>query len=195
LRTGQKRPLRAGIDDAPPIPIQAGDPALGNFRGYEVDLLTNLAERLDYTLEYHRALWSRITGDLISGRLDLVCSAATVTEQRQAEVSLCSPHLKLRLALVVREDSLNSLNAATSRFGVRHGTTAQAFLHGRLELPPAMVSELNEELYKALSRGQLDAVIDDSPMAMHFAKSFARLQYKGRDQCCLINAGVGRHSW
>ncbi len=35
------RTVRVGIDDAPPAPMQLGNPDAGDFRGYEVDLLEN----------------------------------------------------------------------------------------------------------------------------------------------------------
>jgi polar amino acid transport system substrate-binding protein len=175
----RKRLLRIGVDDAPPIPLQMGDPALGTFRGFEVDLLEALAEQLDLVMEYRRAWWSLITDELVARRLDLVCSAATVTEERKAEVDFCAPHLKLQLGLVVRRDSPYPLDAAASRFGVRRGTTAEEFLREGLGLQPVTVSESNEELYAALSHGQLDAIIDDSPIAIHFANAIPGLIYRG----------------
>jgi ABC-type amino acid transport substrate-binding protein len=48
----QKRLLRVGIDDAPPVPMQMGDPASETFCGYEVDLLRLLAKRLNRAIEY-----------------------------------------------------------------------------------------------------------------------------------------------
>lgn len=175
----KKSSLRVGIDDAPPIPMQVGDPALGTFRGYEVDLLEAIAERLDRTIEYQRAWWSLITKELTAGGVDLVCSAATVTEERKAEVSFCVPHLRLQLALVARQNSPDPLDTAGSRFGVRRGTTAEEFLRGRLRLEPTTLSESNDELYDAVSKSQIDAVIDDSPIALHFAKATPGLSYRG----------------
>jgi ABC-type amino acid transport substrate-binding protein len=177
--TEQKRLLRVGVDDALPVPMQMGDPASDTFRGYEVDLLRLLAGRLHWAIEYHRARWSLITSELSSGRLDLICSAATVTERRKTEVNFCTPHLRLRLALVVGENAPNPLDAAVSRFGVRRGTTAEEFLREGLGLQPVMLSESNEDLYHAVSNGQLDAIIDDSPIATHFASSIAGLSYRG----------------
>lgn len=171
--------LRVGIDDAPPTPMQIGDPGSGTFRGCEVDLLGRLAERLDYALQYRQAKWSLITGELVSGKLDLICSAATVTEQRKAQVSFCKPYLKLRLALVVRENFPEEIVPAEIRYGVRRGTTAEEFLGSRLGIRPAAISESNEELYSALSNSELDAIIDDSPIAIHFVKCTAGLSYRG----------------
>jgi ABC-type amino acid transport substrate-binding protein len=178
-RVVKKRLLRIGIDDAPPIPLQMGDPASGTFRGYEVDLLEALAEQLDVVTEYRRAWWSLITDELVEGRLDLVCSAATVTEKRKVRVDFCAPHLKLQLGLVVRRDLSDPLDAATTRFGVRRGATAEEFLREGLGRQPVTVSESNEELYDALSASQLDAIIDDSPIAIHFANARPDLSFRG----------------
>ena len=108
--------------------MQIGTPESGDFHGYEVDLLQKLAKRLDFSIQYRRALWSVIFGELSSGGLDLVCSAATVTAERAREVDFCAPHLKLSLALVTREELSADLDISASRVGVRHGTTAAAYL-------------------------------------------------------------------
>jgi ABC-type amino acid transport substrate-binding protein len=100
-------------------------------------------------------------------------------EQRKAEVNFCTPHLRLQLALVVRKNAPDPLDAAKNRFGVRRGTTAEKFLREGLGLEPVRLSESNEELYNAVSNGQLDAITDDSPIAMHFASSIAGLSYRG----------------
>jgi ABC-type amino acid transport substrate-binding protein len=34
-----ERDVRVGTDDAPPVPMQLGNPETADFRGYEVDLL------------------------------------------------------------------------------------------------------------------------------------------------------------
>jgi polar amino acid transport system substrate-binding protein len=149
LRRGE---LLVGIDDAPPVPMQIGSPETGDFRGYEVDLLEALAHRLGRTLRYRRAYWSALVGDLAAGRLDAVCSAATVTPERARVVDFCTPHLTLTLAVVTCTDDLAGTGLSSRRVDV-----------------PASRSESNDALYAALAAGQLDAVVDDAPIAAHFA--------------------------
>jgi extracellular solute-binding protein (family 3) len=96
------RPIRVGIDDAPPAPMQLGNPDTGDFRGYEVDLLQEIGQRTGFELSFRRALWSVIVRELVAGDIDLVCSAATVTKEREREVDFCFPHLSLALAVVKR---------------------------------------------------------------------------------------------
>jgi polar amino acid transport system substrate-binding protein len=175
LRPGH---LLVGIDDAPPVPLQIGSPENGDFRGYEVDLLEALARRLEVSLAYQRAYWSAIVGDLEAGGLDIVCSAATVTAERRGAVDFCRPHLSLTLAVVTRADDPSGVALGRRRLGVRAGTTAEAYAraHGG---EPSQRSESNEELYAALAAGQLDAVVDDGPIAAHFARAVAGLRLAG----------------
>jgi polar amino acid transport system substrate-binding protein len=176
LRRGE---LLVGIDAAPPVPMQIGSPETGDFRGYEVDLLEALAHRLGMTLRYRRAYWSVLVGDLAAGRLDAVCSAATVTPERARTVDFCTPHLILTLAVVMRTNDLARTGLASRRVGVRAGTTAEAYVLAHGAGAPANRSESNDALYAALAAGQLDAVVDDAPIAAHFARAVPGLLVAG----------------
>jgi len=58
--------LIVGLDDAPPVPMQIGAPEKGNFRGYEVDLLEEVAHRLGVQLRYRKSYWSVIVDELVA---------------------------------------------------------------------------------------------------------------------------------
>lgn len=176
----RREALLVGIDNAPPAPMQLGDPERGDFRGYEVDLLKEVARRLDVVLHYRRAFWSVIVDELASGALDLVCSAATVTEERCARVDFCDPYLALTLAVVAKQNDPRGGELDGRRVGVRRGTTAEAQTRARSAPAFLFVSESNEELYTRLSLGELDAVVDDSPIAEWFARQVPGLWIAGR---------------
>ena len=171
--------LRVGIDHAPPIPMQMGTPEDGSFRGYEVSLLDELATRLARTITYRRAFWSALVQELTDGKIDIICSAATITPERLRIVDFCQPHLQLKLAAVMRiSPSLHEIDWTNLRSGVRAGTTAEEWL-SRRQVNPAMRSESNDTLYTALADGILDVVVDDSPIALHFSQAIAGLHYAG----------------
>jgi glutamine transport system substrate-binding protein len=173
------RTVRVGIDDAPPSPMQMGNPDTGDFRGYEVDLLEEIGRRVGFRLSFRRALWSVIVRELMDGDVDLVCSAATVTKDRKRELDFCTPHLRLALA-VVKRDGINGDTAIRGlRLGVRCGTTAEVYAKQHGIPKPTLVSESNEKLYAALVAGELDVVIDDSPIAKYFSEFVAGLQFTG----------------
>lgn len=173
------RTVRVGIDDAPPAPMQLGSPDKGDFRGYEVDLLEEISRRVAFRMSFRRALWSVIVRELMAGDVDLVCSAATVTKERERDVDFCNPHLRLALAVVKRAGITGDAAIKGLRVGVRRGTTAETYAkqHGVPE--PAQISESNETLYASLAVGELDAVIDDSPIAKYFSQFVAGLQFAG----------------
>jgi ABC-type amino acid transport substrate-binding protein len=48
--------------------MQMGRPETGDFRGYEVDLLRDVARRLNVQLRFRRALWSALIRELAQAR-------------------------------------------------------------------------------------------------------------------------------
>lgn len=165
--------LRVGVDQAPPSPLCCGLPDTAEFQGFEVDLLRDLAGRLGVTLSFSSALWSGILADLQAGRLDLICAAATITDERRRTVAFSEPYLEGTLALVTRRKGppvgLESLAGRT--VGVRVATVAEAFVRTRCSAAHVEGFDLNVGQYDALRRGLLDAVVDDEPIAAYFARA------------------------
>ncbi len=71
------RVLTVGLDASPPPPLHTGHPG----EGFEVDLLQAVAERVGVRIRYESALWRQIVDKLVRHELDMICSAATITEE------------------------------------------------------------------------------------------------------------------
>jgi polar amino acid transport system substrate-binding protein len=164
------RDLTIGIDEAPPLPMQMGDPERGNFRGLEVDLLNKVARRLDAKLRYRRAPWSTIVDALDAGRIDAVCSAATRTDERCRLAEFTDAYLNVCLAVVTSDGAAADPSLAGLRVGVRTETTAAAYVQASAAPASVREDESNDVLYDALRRGELDALVDDSPIASWFSQ-------------------------
>src|SRR4030095_7328167 len=63
----------------------------------------------------------------------------------------------------------DSPNTRGARVGVRRGPTAEALANADGAAASVRRSESNEELYAALRAGEIDAVVDDSPIAQYFS--------------------------
>jgi branched-chain amino acid transport system substrate-binding protein len=161
--------LVVGLDDALPPPMQMGNPAGDDFRGYEVDLLHEIAARLDVELRYRRAPWSQVIDDLARGAVDFICSAATVLDDPPAKAIFSRPYLSTALAIVCRSNHSVSRVGDAATLAVRHATTAERYVRGAGG-HVALVSESNEELYDALVNRRVDAVVDDLPIGRAFAR-------------------------
>jgi ABC-type amino acid transport substrate-binding protein len=161
-----------GVDAAPPAPLNFGLPGSPDFRGFEVDLMHLAARRLGLAPRFTSARWSRILADLVAHRLDAVCGAATVTPERARAVTFSRPYLQVRLVLVTRVgESVDDLRDLGDRLvGVRTATEAERQLRARVPSARLHGFDLNTDQYAALANGAVDAVIDDAPIAGHFAR-------------------------
>jgi polar amino acid transport system substrate-binding protein len=165
-----RRTLVVGLDDALPPPMQMGGPETGDFHGFEVDLLTEIAKRLNAQLKWRRSAWSQIVRDLDNGTIDLICSAATISNERTKTADFTRPYLQVSLAAVSRAGRGPAATKDDGRIGVRRATTASEYLE-RKGREPSLVSESNDELYDALVNRHVDVIVDDSPIAAHFVRT------------------------
>jgi polar amino acid transport system substrate-binding protein len=164
--------LTVGVDAAAPLPLHT-DPAQPPLTGFDIDLTQQLAQRLGLAVTYRSALWRGIMQELEEGATDLICSAATITEDRKQQLDFSNPYLDISLALVVRQGSeiTGVGQLAQKTLGVRVATSAETFIREQVGAATVVTFDLNTEAYQALQSGQVDAVIDDSPIAGYFAKS------------------------
>lgn len=166
--TGRSPLLRVGVDAAPPPPLCLGVPGDSDFKGFEVDLMHTLAARLQRTLTFEASLWTNLLERLHAGELDLVCTAATITPERERRFLFSAPYLRTRLAVICRRDEpVLSLTGFGGRVGARAGTPAEGYAVASGAQPSQF--HFNEEVYRALEDRALDAVVDDLPIGAWFA--------------------------
>ncbi len=167
-----------GVDASPPPPLCFGLPGAPDFRGFEVDLLGAIAARLGATMCYRSAPWREILAELQAGRLDMICTAATITAERRRIVEFSDPYLETTLALVARGDrpiaQADDLRGKT--IGVRVATVAENFVRERCHPGVVLTFDLNVDAYQALRDGRVEAVVDDWPIADHFTRSVDGLE-------------------
>ncbi len=173
--------LIVGVDASPPPPMQIGDPGSHDFRGFEVDLVREVAARLGTRVRYKKALWIDLLDHLANGQLDVICSAATITEDRRRNFDFSTPYLAVELAIVTTAGSpIKETSDFSGRtVGVRIATTAEELVKNRTQ--PRMIStyHMNDDAYAALAAGEIDAVVDDSPIAKAFVSKTPALRLAG----------------
>lgn len=162
--------LIVGLDAAPPPPLQFGPPGTPEFKGLEVDLLAAVGAALGRQLDYEVALWSTLLDRLAEGRLDLVCTAATVTEPRARRFAFGVGYLPISLVLAAPDEGgiMGTADLAGARVAVRLATVADEWAGAHLPGAHLARFELNTEAYDALRRRAVDALIDDAPIARWF---------------------------
>jgi len=164
--------LTVGIDASPPPPLHMGEPGSLEFSGFEVDLVAGIASDLGLEVRYRSVLWSDMLAELEQGRLDVVCTAATISSDRAARVAFSAPYLDIQLAVVARPDGpIRTIDDLRGKhLGVRVATTAAEYAWRHARARRITVYDMNADVYAAVAARDVDAVVDDSPIASWFVR-------------------------
>src|SRR5438034_10603151 len=75
--------------DIPYAPFEFGQPP---YKGFDVDVVNEIAKRLDTKVTFKKTPFDVIFRDLAQGKFDMVASAATITPERAKEVDFSNPY-------------------------------------------------------------------------------------------------------
>lgn len=139
----------------------------GEVKGFDIDLLDEIGERLGLDVEYVNASFDTIFTQLAAGEFDAIISAITITEERRQTIEFTDPYFAANQALVVAADS--DIRGVEDLVGVDVGAQAATtgLDYARENFSEARVVEFPQypAAFAALEAGQLDAVIADLPVA------------------------------
>ncbi len=138
----------------------------GNIVGFDVDLVTAIAERAGFEFELINTRWDGIFVALASGEFDVVASSATITEEREETVDFTNPYFYAGQSIAVREADAETISTAEDlaglRVGVQAGTTGD--IYATDNIPGVEVVRYDEITlaFQALGSGDVDAVVNDN---------------------------------
>lgn len=172
-----KRILKIGLDSAAPFPLHSDYNSVV-FEGFEVDMISAIAQLQDLELHYEVSLWSNILEKLYKGELDMICSAVTMTSSREMILEFSKPYLEFQLCAIVNSGAvLTELgDFRDKRIGIRIATEAEKYVMAQFPGNITVHAETNHELYQKLLAGRIDVLIDDSPIAGGFLHQHTTLE-------------------
>lgn len=161
--SGEKDELVVGMELAYP-PFETKDEQ-GNPYGVSVELARALGEYLGKPVRIENINWDGLIPSLETGRVDLVISSMTITEERKKTVDFSDPYAHAYLALLVNKNSpvekVDDLNHPERIVAVKKGTTGHVYAQNHL--PKATVNALSSESACVMEviQGKADAFIYD----------------------------------
>jgi ABC-type amino acid transport substrate-binding protein len=163
---GVPSPLRAGISDNYP-PLAFVDD--GRLVGIEVDFAAELQKQLGVTVEIAQTPWDDLIPDLLAGRIDVIMSGMSITEERARDIAFTQPYLDVGQMLAIRRDQVGVLAAPGAlaegewRVAVIADTTGAAWARG--QLPRAIVVPYTsvDDAVNAVRRREADYFVHDAP--------------------------------
>ncbi len=178
-------PLRWGADESGggPYVFEGTD---GQLTGFEVDLAAYLAGALGRRPEFVQGLWDKLPQMLDRGDLDIVLNGYEWSAEREVCWSSSVPYYVYGLQLLARKDdatvrSWEDLRKGRRRkVGVLSGSAAQRLAQERLgDACEILAYDGVTNAMRLVEQGQLDATVQDTPVATHYLKDFPGLSRVG----------------
>jgi ABC-type amino acid transport substrate-binding protein len=148
----------------------------GEYTGFDIELVREIANRLDRELRVVRQPFDGILLAVAGGECDLVASSVTITEERAEQVLFSEPYFDADQSLLVRaedEERYATLDDLAGRtIGVQLGTTGETY--AQENTPEGATIDGREsggaDLFLALESGDVDAILQDYPVNAYRAQ-------------------------
>lgn len=140
----------------------------GEEKGFDVELMNEIAERLGLEVEYVNTSFDTIFTQLAAGEFDAIISAVTITDERKETIAFSDPYFLANQALVTTKDSgIEGVDDLDGKdVGTQAGTTGLDY--AKENFTDATIKEFQDAPagFTALSAGQVDAMFIDVPVAV-----------------------------
>jgi polar amino acid transport system substrate-binding protein len=142
----------------------------GEFKGIAVDAIRAIAESEGLNIEFQEMPWPSLIPALTEGKIDLIVTAVSVTEERAGVLDYTIPWWEInRVVLVQKDSTLNGVTALCCgvTVGGQGGSTDFEWVKQELATNPGLDIELREfedpvMAVEDLKVGRVDAVVIDS---------------------------------
>lgn len=161
--------LMMGSDTTyPPFEIMEGDKAVG----FDVDIATDIAKRLNVKLDVIPTAWDGIIPGLKSDKYDIIMSAMTITPDRSKEISFSDPYIDSDQSICVKLGSPIKTEADLKDkvIGVQIDTTGQMTAEKMTGLKEIRKFDTILLAFEDLEMGRIDAIINDYPVNAYLSK-------------------------
>ena len=156
--------------DVPYAPFEMEDESTDSgYTGFDIELLEAIAADLGLTVTVKDLPFDGILGALPAGDCDIVGSAVSITPEREEQVLFSESYFDSKQSLMVlaeNEEAYPDLESLAGKtIGVQTGTTGATYAEeNKPEGAPVKEYEGGEDLFGALTAGEIDAALQDFPV-------------------------------
>lgn len=167
------QPMSAGkltvCSDVPYEPFEYQDDA-GNWTGFDMDLMSAVAQRYGLQLEVSKQAFDTILVAVNAGKCDVVASSVTITPERKKNVLFSDPYFDADQSLLVLKENAETYvdlaAMAGKTIGVQTGTTGEIYAKENIKDSSTKIQSFEDAtaMFLALESKQIDAVLQDYPI-------------------------------
>ncbi|WP_411720732.1 amino acid ABC transporter substrate-binding protein [Mycetocola sp.] len=152
-------------------PFSYHEGGAGDLTGYDVDVVTAVAEKLDLDVQFEETQWDGIFAGLEAGRFDIIANQVSINEEREEKYTLSDPYTISPGVLIVAEDNTD----ITSLEDLEGKTTAQSNTsnwYAVAEEAGATVEAVEgwAQAVELLEQGRIDATVNDKLTYLDYLK-------------------------
>ncbi|MCW2309504.1 transporter substrate-binding domain-containing protein [Rhodobium gokarnense] len=174
--------LRIGIEGAHP-PFNYFD-ALGELRGFDVDVARVICAKLKAECTFVVRDWPDIIDGLTAGAFDTIISSLAITEERRKRIAFSKRYYRTASVFVLAKASAITVFSRTALdhriIGAQEGTIHRSFLEETYWSTTVRPYPTEEEAFLDLAAGRIDAVFVDKLAATYW------LAKHDDGRCCKI---------
>lgn len=166
-------------------PFESVD-ASGNKVGFDIELMTEMAKRLDVKLEWVDMPFDSLIAAVQEGKIDVSISAFNYTEERDKTIDFSDPYYTSEDAFTVAEGFAGNItkpeDVAAYKVGVQTGTTQDGWLTDTLvadgALPEANLFRYDrvDQAMLDLKNGRIEVMMSDYVPAQALVKQLGGLK-------------------
>jgi len=143
----------------------------GNYVGFDIELMEEVAARLDMEIEWQDIAFDGLIGSLQSDKIDAIIAAMSATPEREEQVDFTKPYFIGADAIIVAEGSGIEINKNEDmngyRVGVQSGTIQEEWVDANIDAEVSRY-ERAEQAIMDLKSGRIDVVAMDYYAATSF---------------------------
>jgi len=166
-------------------PLEFVDLKTKELVGFEIDYIKAVAKEAGIKITIRNTAWDGIFASLGNHQADIIASGVTVTAERKKTLAFAEPFMIAKQTVVVLKNSnvkeMKDLNK--KKVGGQIGTTGiiLTMKNAKKTVAKKAVIKTYDEVglaFADLAKGNVDAVICDSPVAAEYAKN--KPEYAGK---------------
>jgi len=136
--------------------------ASGDLTGYDVEIVTAVAEKLGVEPKFQETQWDAIFAGLDAGRFDIIANQVSINDEREAKYELSEPYTVSPGVVIVAKDNtdIDSLASLSGK------TTAQSLSSNWYDLAKENGANVESvegwaQAIALLEQGRVDATLND----------------------------------
>jgi len=158
-----EKPLIVGMElQYPPFEMSDKD---GTPSGVSVDLAKALGKYLGREVKIENIAWDGLIPSLKTGKIDLIISSMTITDERQKTIDFSIPYAQTNLAILTNKTSgvksIEELNQKSKKIAVKKGTTGHIYANQYLKNADLLVFDKENAAVLEVIQGKADGFLYD----------------------------------